>query len=123
VDQSGLEFLIPAEHNTYVDPNIHLYFLGKLTKADGSDLYDKDLTAVMIMFLYLLFSQCSVTLNGVTATQATEIYHYRIYHEILLTYDSDTSASHLTNAYWYLHDGNTILCYPISTAEANTKAL
>jgi len=35
VDQSDLGFLIPADYDTYVGLNIHLYFRGKLTKADG----------------------------------------------------------------------------------------
>jgi len=34
VNQSDLEFLIPADHDTYVDPEIKFYIKGKLTKAD-----------------------------------------------------------------------------------------
>jgi hypothetical protein len=35
VDQSDLEFLIPAEHDTYIDLNIKLYVRGKLTRPTG----------------------------------------------------------------------------------------
>jgi hypothetical protein len=88
VNQSDLEFFIPADHDTYIDPNIHIFIRGKLTKRDGSVLNDKDFTAVKSNFLYPLFSQYSVTLNGMTITQATELYDYRSYLETLLTYGS-----------------------------------
>ena len=35
VDQSDLEFLIPAENDTYIDTNIKLFVRGKLTEAKG----------------------------------------------------------------------------------------
>ena len=38
LDQSDFEFLIPADHDTYIDMNIQLYIRGKLTQADGKDL-------------------------------------------------------------------------------------
>jgi len=37
VDQSDMEFLIPPEHDTYIDLNIKLYVRGKLKTADGKD--------------------------------------------------------------------------------------
>ena len=43
LDQSNLEFLIPADRDTYIDPNIQPYIRGKLTKADGTDLDEKDM--------------------------------------------------------------------------------
>jgi hypothetical protein len=36
VDQRDLEFLIPANHDRYIDLNIHVYIRGKFTKADGA---------------------------------------------------------------------------------------
>ena len=77
MEQSDLEFLIPADNDTYVDLNIKLYIRGKLTKGDGTNLDNTDFTAVTKNFLHSLFSQCSISLNGVTITQATEIYNYR----------------------------------------------
>jgi len=38
VDQTDIEFLIPADSDTYIDPNIHLFIRGKLVKTDGDGL-------------------------------------------------------------------------------------
>jgi len=76
-EESDLEFLIPADNDTYVDLNIKPYIRGKLTKPDGTNLDNTDFTAVTNKFLHSLFSQCSIALNGVTITQATEFYNYR----------------------------------------------
>jgi len=56
VNQSDLEFLIPADYVTYVDPDIKFYTKGKLTKADGTDLDATDHTAGVNNFLRSLFS-------------------------------------------------------------------
>ena len=77
IDQSDLEFLIPADNETYIDPDINLYVRGKLTKFDGTILDEKDFTSVTNNFLHSLFSQCTVSLNGTTITQSTELYNYR----------------------------------------------
>ena len=45
VDQSDLEFLVPADYDTYIDTDFKLYVSGKLIKADGSDLDASDHTA------------------------------------------------------------------------------
>ena len=112
VDQSDLEFLIPSDSDTYIDLNIRLYVRGKLTKNDGTALGNTDFTAVTNNFLHSLFSQCSIALNGVTITQAAELYNYRSFFETILTYGSDAAASHLTNAFWYLDDGDLLPCDP-----------
>jgi hypothetical protein len=59
-------------------------------------------------------------LNGVPATQLHDYYNYRAYLETLLTYGSDETVSHLTNAYWYLDTGDMKPCDPI--AETHTSA-
>ena len=41
LDQSDLEFLIPENHDTYIDLNIQLFIRGKLMKTDGTDLDEK----------------------------------------------------------------------------------
>ena len=120
VEQSDLEFLIPADNDTYVDLNIKLYIRGKMTKVDGTTLDNTDFTAVTNNFLHSLFSQCSISLNGVTITQATELYNYRSYFETLLTYGTDAAATHLTNAFWYLDDGDLLPCDP-TAADAKNK--
>ena len=47
VDQSDLEFLVPANNDTYIDTNIRQLVRGKLTKANGTDLDETDFTGVM----------------------------------------------------------------------------
>jgi len=46
----------------------------------------------------------------VTITHATELYNYLSYFETLLTYGSDGAATHLTNAFWYIDDGDLLPC-------------
>jgi len=90
VEQSDLEFLIPAERDAYIDLNIRLFVRVKMTAADGKDLEASDFTATD--FLHSLFSQCSITLNGTTVTQTTYLYQYRSYLETLLIYGTDAAT-------------------------------
>ena len=73
MEESDLEFLIIADNDTSIDPKLELYILGKLTKADRTNLDKTDFTAVKNNFLHSLFSQCSIALDGVTKSQATEL--------------------------------------------------
>jgi len=57
-----------------------------------------------------MFSQCNVTHNGKDVTQSNEHYNYRSYLEIILTYGTDGTASHLTNTYSYLDTGEMQPC-------------
>jgi hypothetical protein len=107
---SDLEFLIPADNDTYFDLDIKLNVCGKLTKGDGTVLDATDFTAGTNNFLHSPFSQCNITLNGVLVTPASELYNYRHYIENLLTYGSEAAQTHLTNAYWYMDDGDVAPC-------------
>jgi len=120
VDQSDLEFLIPADSDTYINLIIRLYIRGKLTKNCGRNLDNTDFTAVTNNFLHSLFSQCSIALNGVTITQATKLKNSFSFFETILTYGSDARASHLTNAFCYLDDGD-LLPYDPTAADAKNK--
>jgi len=104
VDHSDLEFLIPADNEIYIDSDIKVYIRGKLTKIDGTALDDTDFTSVTNNFLHSIFSQCTVSLNGTTITQATELYNYRSLLETLLTYANDAASTLLKNAMWILDD-------------------
>jgi hypothetical protein len=115
VDQSDLEFLVPSDNDIYIDLNIQLYIRGKLTAEDGKDLAETDHTATVNNLLHSLFSKCSVSLNGVTITQACDLYHYRAYLETLLTYGTDAASTHLANPFWYLDGGNMLACDPTKT--------
>ena len=59
VDQTDIEFLISADSDTYIDPNIHLFIRGKLVKTDGTDLAETDYVAGVNNLLHSLFSQCT----------------------------------------------------------------
>jgi hypothetical protein len=48
-------------------------------------------------------------------------YPYRYYLETMVTYGSDAATPHLTNAFWYLDDGNMIACSPLDTYIDNTS--
>ena len=52
-------------------------------------------------------------------TPASELYPYRSYLESLLTYGSDAANSHLTNAFWYLDEGDVLAGDPTSTSIKN----
>ena len=79
VEQSDLEFIITDDLETYINLDIKLYIRGKLISGYGKDLDTTEFTAVTNNFLHSLISQCSVTLYGVSITQASELYHYRSY--------------------------------------------
>jgi hypothetical protein len=119
VDQSDLEFLIPADSETYKDLDIKLYVRGKLTTKDGTPLDNKDLTSVTNNFLQSLFSQCRVSLSGIAITQASELYNYRSFLESILTYSSDAATTHLTNTFWYIDTGDMLPCDPSAEASNN----
>jgi len=74
VDQNNLEFFIPGDNETYIDLDIKLFVKGKLIGADGKDLDTSDFTAGTNNFLHSLFSQCSISLNGVNISPASELY-------------------------------------------------
>ena len=50
VDQSDLEFLIPADNDTYIDPNEKIYVRSKLSKAGGTALDNTDFRPWPITF-------------------------------------------------------------------------
>jgi hypothetical protein len=106
VDQSDLEFVIPGDAETYVDLDIHMSVRGKLVGRDGSALESTDSTTVVNNLLHSLFSQCNVSLNGVSVSSSKDFYNYRAYLETILTYGHDVSHSHLTNAFWYPDEGD-----------------
>ena len=121
VHQSDLDFMIPVNNDTYIDLIIRLFVTGKLTAQDGKDLDATNFTGVTNNLLHSLFSQCSITLNGTSITQSTDLYQYRAYLETLLTYGADAATSHLTNAYWYVDNGNLLPCDPTKADSSNRE--
>ena len=107
-DQTDIEFLVPADSDTYIDPNIKLFIRGKLVKTDGTDLAETDYVAGVNNLLHSQFSQCTVSLNGTQISQSSENYHYRAYVETLMTYTTDASDTHLKMANWELDEGDLL---------------
>ena len=119
-NQNDLEFLVPADQDTYIDLNIQLYIRGKLTKADGTVLEHTDITCVANNLLHFLFEHCNVSLNGDTITHSADLYYYRAYLETLLSYGYEAAESHLTKAFWYRNTGDVGVCDP-NAVTANTN--
>ena len=85
VDHSDLDFLIPSDDDTVIDFDIKLYILGKLTKADGTDLDNTDFTAVTNNFLHSLLIHFSYALNCLTKTHVSELHIYRSFFETIFS--------------------------------------
>ena len=120
IDQSDLKFLIPADYDTYVDPDIKIYIRGKFTKADGTALDATDNTAGTNNFIHSLFSQYTFAHNGVNITQSGDIYNYRALLETVQSYGVDASISHFTNSYWDEDVGDMMPCDPTKAESTNT---
>jgi hypothetical protein len=85
------------------------------------DLDSTDFSGGINNFLHSLFSQCSVSPNGVNITPASELYPYLAYLETLLTYGSDAANSHLTNAFRYLDEEGDVLAGDPTSADIKNK--
>jgi len=105
----------------HIDLDIKLYVKGKFIGADGKDLDATDFTAGTNNFLHSLFSQCSISLNGVNITPASDLFPYLAYLETILIYESDAANSHLTNTYWYLDEGRDVLAGNTTSADIKSK--
>ena len=116
LEQSDMEFLIPSNHDTYIDLNIQPYFRRKLTKTDGTNLEATGNTSVVNNLLYSLYEQCNISLNGITITHAAELYIIAI-----LTYGRDAASSHLTKAFWYRDTGDIGACEDSSSITPGTN--
>ena len=119
MDQNDMEFLIPAEHDTYIDLNIRLYVRGKFTTGNGKDLDSTDFNATANNLFHSFFTQCSITSKG-TITPTSELYKYCSYLETLLTYGRHAAKSHFTNSFWYLDYGDLQACDPTAAEPTNT---
>jgi len=82
---NDMEIFIAADNDTYKGLVIELYFRGKFISVSGKNVNTTDHTDVTNNFLRSLFSQCDVTINGITSTQASEQYNYRSDLQTLLT--------------------------------------
>jgi hypothetical protein len=118
MDQSDLEFTVPADSEFCIDSDIYIFVSGQVVSTDGKALDSTDHTSVTNNFLHSLFSQCSVTLNGTPITQSTQNYGYHSMLETLLSYGLDASSTHFTNLFGYTNNGNFLPAEPLATNPA-----
>jgi hypothetical protein len=85
IDQSDLEFLIPADCDTYIDLKILLLNRGKLIKAVETELDSTDYTSVINNLLHSLFGHWNITLKDVTITPTAGLDPFCAYLGTLLT--------------------------------------
>jgi len=82
-----VEFCIAAKNSNYVDlANTFLYVRASVTTDAGANLAENAETALDCNFLYTLWSQCDLFLNGTLVTQSSNNYPYRSYIEMLLSF-------------------------------------
>ena len=79
VERNDLEFVIPADSDTYIELDIKLYVRGKLVSSSGKHVDLTDPTAVTNNLLHSEFSQCTVLFSVVPVTQSHEHYNYHAY--------------------------------------------
>ena len=101
LDSGGpIEFLIPRDD--YLDlANTLLHAQANVTRADGADLDLADPVGPVNNWLYSLFSQVDVYLNGTLVTSSTNTYPYRAYIETLLSYGDDAKTTQLSCQLWH----------------------
>ena len=97
-----IEFTISAENSNYIDlANTFLYVRASVTAADGTDLEADVEITLECNFLYTMWSQIDVYLNGSLVTQSNNNYPYRAYIENLLSCGQDAKLSQLSAVLWY----------------------
>ena len=62
-----------------------LYVKAKLTAMNGDNLAADAAVGPANMFLHSLFAQVDISLNGTLITASTNMYHYRVMIETLLS--------------------------------------
>lgn len=106
-----MEFAKPSDAETYTVINTHIS-----VAHDSSALDATDYTTSINILLHSLFSQCSVTLSGISVPSSKDVYNYRAYLETLLTYEAGVSQTHLTNLFCCPNDWDFLAHKPPSDA-------
>jgi len=97
-----------------------MYVKLKVIKADRTNLGDDTVVAPTNLFLQSLFSQVDVYLNGTPVTTASDMYGYRAYIEMLLSYGEDAKKSQLTSSLFYKDDPHKFDILDLDGDNANT---
>ena len=118
-----IEFTIP-KGTTFIDlSKTQLFFVVKITKADGSAI-DVETVGFVNNPLHSLIKQLSIRLNGTLITEQSDTYAYRAYIESLLNYDKSAKETFLTSALFYKDTaGNMDAASPITAGAARNLGL
>ncbi|KAK3107098.1 hypothetical protein FSP39_007110 [Pinctada imbricata] len=99
---SPIEFSISGQNGMeYVD--LKRSFMNvkvKISKKDGSDLLSTEYVGPVNLFLQALFSQVDISLQGRTATPASNHHPYKAFIQTLLGYGLNAKRSQLTSQLW-----------------------
>jgi len=97
-----IEFEIPGAGEEHMDLcNSMISVKLKVIKQYRTDLRNDTVVAPVNLFLQSLFSQVDVYINGTLVTTASDMYGYRAYIEMLLSYKEDAKKTQLTSSLLY----------------------
>ena len=85
-DDTPVEIYIPGQSNDYLDlRKCRLYVKAKITKADGSNLADREKCGIINMPVSSIFSSKVLYLNDTLVTCGTNTYPWEAYLKVLLS--------------------------------------
>ena len=101
LNDSQIEFVIPAESSKYVDlANTRLYLKIKVVQKKDGSAPKKDLKLVSL-FPHALFRQVDVYLGNKCVSTSTNTYAYRAFIETALSYSKEVKSNLLDGTeYW-----------------------
>ena len=101
-DDTPVEIYIPGQSNDYLDlRKCRLYVKAKITKADGSNLADREKCGIINMPASALFSSMDLYLNDTLVTCGTNTYPWEAYLKVLLSNSKETLESQLQTQLFY----------------------
>ena len=105
LDDGPVEFFVKGNAQ-YLDlANSYLKVRAKVVQANGHDLAADAAVFPNNLMLHTLFSDVTVSLNGVQITTPSGAYPYQAYLQTLLSYGTETKKSQLEAAMWYADSG------------------
>lgn len=76
--------------------NSYVYIKGKITKPNVTDLADDSEIGPVNLFVQSLFSRIDMSIQDTQITRSSNLYPYRDYIELLLSFGQNTKLSQLT---------------------------
>ena len=101
-DTGDIHISISGSGSAYLDlSRTLLYVKGKIVKANGENLGDKDKVAPINLFLHSMWSQMNVTFNQKQVSASGFNYGYQSIISTLLDVSNQTKSSFLQSAFYY----------------------